>query len=262
MPKYSDNIDKYQKMLKNVHGGVSIASAETVNEAADIVEKAYKSELQKFTLRNKFTMGAVRKYHAKPQSASGDFRAIQNINAKVGVLKMKGGKDHYLLKQEEGGTRKGSLDTAGKIAFAMDTARTSNKRDKVIKGALQLQKSGRVQTFQFNNGRKIGTKKDGFGDAQRWAILYKYTGLSGRGKQNANNMYAWDAKKPFYFVGMVRGLGIFQAVGRRIKMLRVLNKTSSRIKATGKFEKSFRQIDKNKLGDIMERNAKKIAGVK
>ena len=259
---YKDNISDYQKLLKNVHGGISIASAQTVNEGADIVEKAYKDELKKFTLRNEYTLRAVKKFHSKPQRSGGQFREIKNINAKVYIPKMKGGKDHYLLKQEEGGTKKGNVKTKGQIPFAMDSARTSTNRNKPIKGALQLQKSDRVQTLTFANGKPLGTMKDGFTENQRWAILYKYTGLSGRGEKIAEKRYNWDLKKPFFFVGMVRGLGIFQAVGKRIKMVRRLNKMSSKINPTRKFENSFKKADRTALIALMEKNVKKIAGVK
>jgi len=259
--KYTDNIKDYENMLHRVHGGLSMASANTVNEAADIVEREYKVELNKFTLRNKFTVGAVKKYRANAKRSTGDFRPIQNINARVGVLKMRGGKDHYLKKQEEGGTSRGNSKTMYKVAFAQDEARTGTSRRKPIKGALQLQKSGRITQLQFPNGRPIGVQGDGFTPSQRWGILYKYTGLSGRGKP-ASTLYPWDLSKQFIFTGIRRGLGVFKAIGKRIHMMRQLNKTSVNIKPTRKFQKSFNKIDKNRLSMIMVKNAKIIAGIK
>lgn len=262
MAKYIDNTKDYIKHVNRIHGGIEIASSQTVNDAADIVEHNYKNEIKKFTLRNNFTMGAIVKKYSNPRRSSGDLRKIENINAIVAVRKLKGGKEHYLLKQEEGGTKRGNIQTQGKVAFALDQARTSGKRNRVIKGALQLQKSGRIQAFTFSDGRHIGTTRDGFGDRQRWAILYRYTGLSGRGSKIADPRYGWDAKKPFFFVGLVRGLGIFQAVGRRIRMIRALNQSSVIIKQTGKFAKSVKSIDDAMMEHLMEKNAKKISGVK
>jgi hypothetical protein len=266
--KYTDNVKDYERLLKKVHGGLANASSQTVNEAADILENRYKSEIKgkKIPHRNKFTMGAVKKYYSKPKNTKGDFRPIEKINAIVGVMKMKGGKEHYLKDQEEGATHRGNPKTQYKVAFALDQARTGSSRRKVIKGALQLQRSSSLQTLRFPDGKNLGKMSDGFMPKQRWAILYKYTGLSGRGDKAKNNRlvghYGWDLKRPFYFTGLVRGLGIFQAIGKRIKMIRQLNKTSVSVKATGKFEKSFQAVDKNKLIDMMTKNAKRIAGVK
>jgi hypothetical protein len=252
--KYSDNIKDYEKMLKRVHGGIAIAGAQTVNEAADIVESKYKSSLKSFILRNKFTLGAVKKYHSKPQNAAGDFRKIQNINSRVAVMKMKGGKDHYLLKQEDGGANRGSMQTKGKVAFPLDPARSGNNRSRPIKGPLQLQKAERIQSLTFSNGRPLGTTADGFSPRQRWGILSRY--------MKKENPFGWNLKKPFFFTGILSGLGIFQNVGNKIKMIRRLSKISVNIKATGKFQKSFEAIDNNKLGELMARNARKIAGIK
>jgi len=264
--KYSDNIKDYTNTLKRIHGGISIASSQTVNDAVDIIEHNYKNEIRKFTLRNKFTEGAIKKQHSKPQRSSGEFRPIEKINARVGMMKMKGGKEHYLKDQEEGATHRGNPQTGHKVAFPLDHARTSGKRTKPIKGPLQLQKSGRVQTLKFADGKKFGTPGDGFADKQRWAIMYKYTGLSGRGKKAAlgpYDRYGWDiSRKPFFFQGLVRGLGVFMAIGKRIRMLRRLNKVTVNVKATGKFERSFKAVDDKMMTHLMEKNVKKIAGVK
>jgi hypothetical protein len=262
MIKYKDNINEYTAMLKKKHGGIAIASSHTVNDAANMIEAKYKSELKGFKLRNKFTENAVKKNLSRPQNSKGDFRPIEKINAVVGVMKMKGGKDHYLLKQEEGGITKGNLKTDGKVAFPLNAARTSNSNMKPIKGALQLQKSSRPQVLRFSNGKPLGTKNDGFSGKQRWAIFYKYTGLSGKGKKIADPRYGWDAKKPFFFFGLVRGFGVFQAIGSRVKMLRRLDRVSVNIKATGKFQKSVSVIDKSMMEHLFIKNAKKISGGK
>ena len=107
--KVKDNTKTFIKNLKKRHGALAVVSAKTVNTAAKVVERRYKKELEDFTLRNRFTKGSVKLFESRPQSKrTGEFRPIKDINAVGGVRKMKGGKQHYLLKQEEGGTKRGT----------------------------------------------------------------------------------------------------------------------------------------------------------
>ena len=264
MLHYSDNTKDYIKMLERSHGGLAISGSQTVNEGAERIKKAYEGELDKFTLRNKFTKGAIRINLSKPQRSTGEFRQLKNINAVVGVRKLKGGKEHYLALQEEGGTKGGSIQ--GKVAMPMDAARTSNSRARVVKGALQLQKKPAMGVLSFSDGKTLGTMNDTFNGgyrkgAQRWAILYKYSGLSRNpNDKKAVGRYGWDLSKQFFFRGMVRGFGLFMMVGSRIKMMRSIEKSSVRVKPTLKFAKSVNKISQFTLESIFIKNAKKFMG--
>jgi hypothetical protein len=251
--QYKDNVKQYIKFLKKKHGALATVGSQTVNEAAEIVEKSYGKELDKFTLRNKFTKGAIKLYKSKAQRSTGEFRKIEKINAIVAVRKMKGGKDHYLKMQEEGGTKRGSAKTQYSVAVPMDTARQGGSFAKPVKGPLRLQKS-LIQKLQIGQ-HQLGLN-DPFTGPQRWAILYKYTGLSGKGR-NKTNPYGWDMKKQFFFTGMKRGLGIFHVISRRIRMIRTLEKKFIRVKPTHKFKKSIGKITTGILGNIFIKNAKK-----
>ena len=241
---YNDNSKKFIKKLKKHHGALSEVSANTVNRAAKIVDKAYEKELKKFTLRNKFTLGAVKIFKARPTRSSGDFRPIKDINAIVGIRKMKGGKDHYLKKQEGGDTEKGHANTKGRVPIPLDSARTSNSHARPIKGALRLQKHG-VQTLNLA-GRKFGVENDGFSKRQRWAILHKYSGTS-----------RWDLSKQFFFTGIKKGLGVFKKIGKKMTMVRTLDKKTVKIKATHKFQKSIDRLTPQKMAAIFNREAMK-----
>ena len=231
-------------MLKQKHGGLAIAGSKTVNRAAEIVKENYIKELHKFTLRNKFTIGAIKLYPSKPQRKSGEFRKLDKINAIVAVRKMKGGKDHYLKAQEDGHIKGGSVQTAGKVAIPLDAARTSKSHNKPIQGALQLQKST-IQSLPFG-GYSLGVN-DPFSNSKRWAILHKYK-KSGK----------WDLKKQFFFTGINKGLGIFRQVGSRFQMVRTLEKTSVKIKPTHKFRKATNRINSIVIEKIFMRIAKKM----
>jgi hypothetical protein len=267
MLQYHDNTKQYIKMLQKKHGDLATVGAQSVNEAAEQIKDAYDKELKKFTLRNKYTQGAVKLYKANPQRKSGEFRKLSGINAKVGVLKMKGGKEHYLKLQEEGGTKTGKEQMQGKVPIPIDkTARTAGAHAGVIKGALQLQRAGAIQTLSIG-GRNIGSPGDSFGaknGSQRWAILYKYTGLSGkgsRGKGKYIGKYGWNLNKQFYFTGMKKGFGIFKFEGKgRIHMIRTLEKRSVRIKATHGFQRSVKTVGQSDMDRIFVKNAQRFLG--
>jgi len=266
MIKYKDNSSKYIKELKKTPGNLARVSAETVNTGAKVVHKHYKKEINKFERKVKFTMNAPRILFSKPQKSSGGFRDIGAINAIVYVPKMKGGKEHYLNKSEKGDVKTGGSNTMGKVAKPTTMARTGKNDKRPISKPLRLQ-SSRIQTLKVGN-RKIGFEGDGFNaknGAQRWAILYKYTGRSGSGRGNTSRgqehnvgRYGWDLAKQFFFTGMNRGLGVFKLFGKRIHMTRQLDSSTQKIKATHKFEKSIEKLKPNMMKNIFNLKANKI----
>ena len=168
-----------------------------------------------------------------------------------------------------GGIKHGNPEFNGNVAMPMDSARTSDSRKRVVRGPLQLQKAGRTQTLTFPDGKVLGPANDSFGGgykngAQRWALLYKYTGLSGSAHRAktmpAVGRYGWDLKQPFFFTGLTRGFGIFLQRGRRIRMIRSLGKKTVRVKATHKLENSTKRITPPVLESLFIKNAKKFMG--
>jgi len=260
----SHTLDFTRELLKRKNA-LPIVGSETVNIAAKYVAREYKKELGHFTLRNKFTVNAVKTQLSKPMRSKGGARNLSDINATVGVLKLKGGKDHYLKYQEEGHTKSGSVK--GRVPIPMKSARVSDSNKKGVKGALKLT-SSKIQTLNFA-GKPFGTLNDGYNagfrkGAQRWAILYKYTGLSGSGRVNATKnpkkyigRYGWDLSKQFFFQGIVKGLGAFIQKGKRVRMVRTLEKDNVKIKAVHKLEKSMDKLSPKVFEDIFKRHAEK-----
>ena len=242
--KYKDNSKKYIKELAKHHGGLSVVGAHTVNKAAEIVDGKYKKELKKFTLRNKFTIGAVKMLKSKPQRSSGGFRPLKNINAIVGVRKMKGGKEHYLAKQEWGDTKSGYPETMKRVAIPLNPARISKSHKKPVSGPLRLQRA-KIQTLNVA-GQPLGVPGSKYGVKQSWAILNKYM---------KNNRYGWDTAKQFFFTGIKSGLGVFKKIGKRFRKTRDLEKKSIRIKATHKFDKSFDVLTPSRMESIFNKFA-------
>jgi hypothetical protein len=191
---------------------------------------------------------------SKAQRSKGGFREITDINAIVGVKKMKGGKEHYLSKQERNAIKRGNSQTAGKVAMPINkNARTGGIYQKSVKGALRLQKAGAIQTLKIGS-KKIGTPSDGFnarGGAQRWAILYR---------EMRNPRQGWDLSKQFFFQGMKKGLGIFKKVGSKIKMTRSLEKSTVKpnSKYANKLQKSTKKLNENMMNAIFKRAALKF----
>jgi hypothetical protein len=245
--KYKDNSKKYIKELQKHHGGLAIVSADTVNHAAKLVETSYKKKLHKFILRNKFTIGAVKTFFAKATRSKGGFRKIKNINAIVGVRKMKGGKRHYLFDQEKGATKKGYSQTMKSVAIPLNMARQSKSHRKPVSGPLRLQRST-IQTLKVG-GDPIGVPGSKYGTRQSWALLNKYMN---------KNKYGWNTAKQFFFTGIKSGLGIFKKIGKRIHKVRDLNKKQVRIKSLRKFEKSFDNLTPTRMENIFHRAASKF----
>lgn len=258
--KVKSNAKDYIKLLKKTHGALPIVSAETVNTAGKFVKLRYQKELDQFTLRNKFTRGSVATLLSKAKSKrTGDFRRIRDINAIVGVRKLKGGKDHYLLDQEEGGRKRGTGKTKGFVAMPMDTGRTSKRHRKPIKSALRLQKTPSIQTLKAG-GDVIGLPGSKFGDRQSWAIFHKYSGTSKSGV-DGHNRYGWDLAKQFFFKGIRQGLsqiGVFKKEGKSTTMTRSLGGKTVRVRARHKFAKAVSKLTPRMMEIIFNRESKKF----
>jgi len=252
-----DNSKDYVKMLRRKHGGLPIVAAETVNTAAKIIESRYKKSLKKFTIRNKFTLRAIKLNKSKARRSNGKFRKFEDINAIVGVMKQKGGKEHYLKDQELGGTTRGR-SRGGNIAMPLNRARTSNSDKRAVKGALRLRKS--KSSVLAMKGNPIGVKGSRYSIKQSWAIANKYAGTSNhakirKSKGYGSNKYHWNLKAPFVMIG-----GMYLKFGKKLKMIRTLTKKSVRIKARHKLQNSTEALKPKMMEAIFKREAKKHLG--
>ena len=256
MIQIKSNAKDYIKHLKKKHGALAIVSADTVNTAAKVVEKKYKRELEDFTLRNKFTKKSVKILKSKAQSKrTGEFRPIKDINSIVGVRKMKGGKQHYLSKQEEGDRVRGTGKTRGGVPIPLDIARSGGSHRKPIKTALRLQNTGAIQTLKVGSD-PLGIPGSKFNEKQSWAIFHKYSGTSKRNR-NANNRYGWKLDKPFFFTALSKGLGIFKIMGKKVSMIRTLEEKTVTIRARHKFQKSVDKLTPGMMNAIFKRAAER-----
>lgn len=223
----SNAIDFARELHKRQDALPKVGS-ETVNEAAKYVAKKYEKALDsEFTIRNNYTKKAIKIEYSKPTRSKGGARALSDINAIVGVRKLKGGKDHYLLKQEEGGTKKGTGLTQDKVAFPLNAARGSGLYNQPIGGRFRIFKNLFHQPV-FKNGANFG-QNDGLRPNQRFAVASRLI-----------------TETKMFIMETSYGLAVFAKNLGHIEAVRDLKKNSVNIKPRHLFEQS-----KNKLTPVM-----------
>lgn len=232
-------------------------AAETVNDEAEGLDINYKRRLQrKQRLRaRKFTLGAIKTFKANPIRRSGEPRQLHDINSIVGIRKMKGGKQHYLAKLEEGRIQRGHSETKGRVPIPLTAARTGRNIAKPISAPNRLTKG---QTQILRAGSKIfGLPNDRFKNPrQRFAILYRYFRSGGSG-------LVGDLKKPFFFTDNSNQLGIFKFISGRARKLRNLESTSVKTRKRPNFRDSVNTITPGRIQKTFNRKAgKKLAGIR
>ncbi len=238
-------------------GKLQEVAADTINDEAQALDINYKRRLQRNQrLRaRKFTLGSIKIFKATAVRRSGEPRQLGKINAILGIRRMKGGKQHYLAKLEEGRTQRGNSRTRGRVPIPLTTARTSRNINKPVSSPNRLTK-GDTQTLRA--GSKIfGLSNDRFKNSrQRFAILYRYfrTGSSG---------LTGDLRKPFFFTDNSNQLGIFKFVGGRARKIRNLENTSVKTRKRPNFRKSVDTITPGRIQKTFNRKAqRKLSGVR
>ena len=144
------------KVLGKSANGLQIVAAETLNEAAGQIDKNYKRNLKRHPtkIRNKFSLNSVKTFKATPIARTGTPRPLGKINAVVGVRKMKGGKEHYLAKAEEGGTSRGNTKTRNRVPIPLKSSRIGGSDNRAIARANRITTKN-TQTLRIK-GRPFG----------------------------------------------------------------------------------------------------------
>jgi len=231
---------------------LQIVAADTINESAENLDEDYKKRLiKRLRLRNKkFTLGGVKTFKANPIRRSGEPRQLAKINAITGVRKMKGGKKHYLAKQEEGRTQRGNRKTLNRVPIPLTTSRTGQNIDKPIAGQNRLLK-GETQTLR-SGGKKFGVHGDRFRTSgQRFAVLYKHKRSGGEGLTG-------DLSKPFFFIDNSNRLGIFKFLRGRARKIRTLEESTVRTKASPNFGNAVNAMTPEKIKRLFVKKAERV----
>ena len=234
-PRLTIKTLEFFKKLGTAGNRIQIAAAEAINESAKSIEVEYQDRLKKNqTIRTPFTINAIKTFKATPISRGGEPRELSNINAIIGVRKMRGAKEHYLAKLEEGGTTKGNSKTKNRVPIPLDAARTGMSNNKPIAGINRLLTSD-TQTLKVG-GKNFGVEGDGYKSSkQRFAILYNY-------KKKGGNGLTGDVNKPFFFFDNSNKMGIFKFIRNQVRKIRGLDNTSVQRKRTDHFKKSVATV--------------------
>lgn len=243
---------QFVKKLGKKANRLQIVAADTLNESTEVIEDTYKEKLErKAKLRNKFSLGSVKIFKANPISKSGEPRPLHRINAVVGIRKQKGGKTHYLAKLEKGGTTRGNPQTLGKVPIPLAAARIGKNDNRAVARGNRLI-SGKTQTLRTGGGAKIGVRNDAYkSTGQRWSVLYRAI---------RTGKIQGDPKKPFYMIGNNNELGVFKMMGKRIRKIRNLDKTSVNRKPEPHFMRSVKKMPPAEIQRRFVRNAKRKLG--
>lgn len=231
--KYSDNMDEYKKKLARAGIAVQEAGAEAINKAADIILQRYRATLKKKikNMRNpKFTLGAAVIFKAHAKGSSGKLRKMSDINAIVGVRRMRDG-EHYLYLMEVGGTKDGNKDTQGKVQIPLIPARGGNIGKSILPG-LRLNKK-KPEQIPAAYGAQSNPRA-------QYAMLYD---MARRGVIQPGLYQTPDA--------------VFKVTKRKVQMIRKLQDKAVTIKAQPMFGDSVTVIDQNTMSRLFAYGAEK-----
>ena len=217
--EYSDNFREVARELGRAGIAIQEAAAEAINIGAAFIEHRYKTRLRRlFTLRNNYTTGAIGRYKANARRSNGrDLRKLHDINAVIGVRKLKGGGDHYLLAQEFGGVKRGTRRTAGKVPVPLQSSRTSRSNRKPVAPRYRLIKKTPTQRTDLR----------GLNPRQQYGALRD---RARRGQINRTDLIQTEN-------------GIFQVEKNKITLLRSTKKSRVHIRAWHPFQDSIDDLN-------------------
>jgi hypothetical protein len=209
------------KKLGQWRGGLEMAASHTVNKGIRHVETDYKNKLKsEFKKVSAFTLGAVKVQESKHIRKNGAIRQMEKINAVIGIRKMRGGVDHYLLAQEEGAFRSHGI-VQGQIGVPLASAKSGGK----VQQKYRLTKTH--PDSPVFGGRAL---REFSSVSQQWAIL------QGQIRRNPG-----DLKKPFVFNNQIYVLS-----GKKLVKLFAV-KPSILIKGRHPFYRATKSLTQNHM---------------
>lgn len=225
-------------------------AAASLNEAGDEMKADYLDRLDKNQIvRTNYTKNAVKLYKSSPLRRSGEPRQLSKINTLVVINKMRGNKEHYLTKLENGGKIKGNSKTQNRVPVPLDSARKGGMHRNPILSSYRLNKN-EPQTLRTPDG-PIGLKGDGYRDPrQRFAVISKY-----RRKQYGS--LSGNLSKPFFFLDRDGDPGIFKYIRSSMTMIRSLKKKNAWRRARPHFEEAFKKMSPQRVQIKFIRKARK-----
>jgi len=221
--QYRDNVKDLVRELKRAGVHLQVAAADSLNVGAEFIDRRYKAILHsRFTIRNRFTLGAIRVLQATGVRRNGQLRQASKINAIVGVRKRRGGNDHSLAAHEEGKTVRGLPKTGGKVPVPLRASRTGKNDSRPIAGRFRVDRRNVEQHTELNR----------LNPRQQYAALRD---RARRGAIDTNDMHQTNA-------------GIFKVGKRRITRVRSSEKRRIRIRKIHPFRDAVQTLSQRKMG--------------
>jgi len=249
----------FMKELGKRGNQLQVVAADTVNESTEEMRSHYNTRLKKKTkVRTKFTTKASKTFKSNPVRRGGQPRQLSQINSKLVVRNMKGGKEHYLSKLENDTVQRGGKLTRGKVPVPLNTSRVSGNYDRSIAKGNRLL-TGKTQVLKAG-GRPFGVTGDKRRNGKPWRSSgQRFAALYGYRKRGTGN-FQGDLNKPFFFIDNSNRLGIFKFKGKRVRKIRKLEKSTVKHKAEPHFQNSVKQESPKRIQQRFIRNAQKKLG--
>ena len=249
---YKDNVKEVNKQLSQAGIALQEAGAEAINRAAYFVLAKYRLELREKTnyLRNRtFTLNSIRVYTAHARRSDGKtLRQMEDINAKVGIPQMSGGREHYLALLEVGAKKKGIPGLNNRVAIPLDTARGGD-RSKAVQGVYRLVKNSRYKG-------EIDLSKWASNRDQQYAIMQS---MNRRGKLYTINKKQEISRHGYWMVNYGGGKSYLFSVGKKeAKMVRDTSYSSPRAVKKPMFQSSLKDINQERLMKYYLDEAKRL----
>lgn len=245
--QYRDNLPDLLKQLSRAGITLQEAGARTLTVGAKWIALKYKAKLpQTFRLRApKFTLGSVRVFEAHARRSSGELRELRDINAQVGVINMKGGRIHYLAKQETGGSVKGMRKTAGRVPIPLVAARQGGRISAPVAARYRIDKANIIQLKKLH----------GLPTPRQYAAMRD---MMLQGKLDPKNLYQTD--QGIFSISRKGSTGYSKGAKLKkfITMVRDAKETTVHIKAQPVFREAVGTLTEARMIQAFQSSAKNL----
>lgn len=251
--KYSDNVQQWTRKLRTAGFSLQEAAALSVTKAARFIATRYRLELVRKTvhLRNReFTLKSIVVFPARYKRSSGELRAMEDINAIVGVKKI-GGREHYLAMLEIGADRHGNPKTDNAVPIPLDSSRENEDRDRRVDAALRL-----GSRYQF--GGKIDLTRFAGNPRQQFAIM---NSMARRGKLWITGQKNKQiGKHAYYAVDQGDKKWLYKITGKSAKIVRDLSFDMTKVPAKPMFGESINDLNQRDMEQFFAAAAIELLG--
>lgn len=247
--KYTADTEKAIKQLRNAGIAIQTAGVRAVNSAALQFQINYRLNLTRklYRIRNKnFTLNSIIVIPASTKGKGGALRPLDNIYSTVGVKKIKGTQEHYLVNVEEGKPHKGQSELGGSVGIPLDTARQGGNREKQVSSGMRIK----------------GAKIDGVIDLSNFAGKYKqqYAIMANMARRNKFllNGSGYSSGAQFYIADFGDKKYLYKIAKGKILRVRNLSKDIVEVKERPMFEETTNMVKQADMSKYFVKAAEQL----